>query len=593
MNFGVWTLTLFLTTLVVLSLCVGGPISQAAEPASSSASQTSSSETANLALGRPYAITASWPDPLFVSLEAAYPDTDNKELTDGRKGKATYSDTAWQGFTRQAARRIRVDLGQISTVNEVMGRFLQSKSAGVMVPRYLRVSLSTDGERWVPVGDAPTQVGPWNTITKAEEIKLSGLNHEVRYVQVEFPVDVIVMMDEIEVHGVTGLRNGATRLADVPVDPAAPTDRKYAALRGAEWEPKPGFVPAGSEGAGGARHVVLLTYAYPPNPWDGEWSPKDYLPYVAYLSEEGKPQDWMFDTLLLAPQSATLTNHKFHGVTLSDSTDKKDWEWYLDETFRPGLQLDALEEAARQAKEALGDPNHKVKVLLTLVNASPAKRAFGDVDGDGKVENFDYRQVGRETALANRVAAERWLVSEFLRRWKERGYKHMELIGFWWHPEYIGFAHSPDEDQFVREVGKLVREQGLKFYWIPFYGSEGSYDWFNYGFDAAMLQPNYMFTDADEGRLKITADIAKAMGMGVEMEKHWNSGYVEMEKWLNYLTGGVKYGYMNTLVGYYQGFKDFGRAATSDRASRRLYYDFVYQFIKGKYDPSALPSSEE
>lgn len=40
---------------------------------------------------------------------------------------------------------------------------------------------------------------------------------------------------------------------------------------------------------------------------------------------------------------------------------------------------------------------------------------------------------------------------------------------------------------------------------------------------------------------------------------------------------------MNGLVAYYQNIKDFGRAAaTFDK--RTLYYDYVYQFVKGEYE---------
>lgn len=319
-----------------------------------------------------------------------------------------------------------------------------------------------------------------------------------------------------------------------------------------------------------------------------KWVPADYLPYVAYVDAEGHPQDWMFDTIALCPQGTTPTQHSFGHNTPDKATNLADWQWYLDEAFEPGRQLDALEAAVGQAKTALGDPDYKVNVILTLVNASPAQRDFGDPWGRGKSLNFDYRQVGPGPALANRLLAEEWLVSEFLRRWEERGYQHLRLVGFYWHPESIGFRYSPNDDEFVRGVADLVHARGLKFYWIPFYGAEGSYDWHKYGFDLAVLQPNYMFSDTQEERLQVTSQIAQALGMGIELEKHWNSNWTELRKWTDYLNGGRKYSYIDTVVAYYQGFKDFGRAAAADPATRRLFYDFVYQFIKGTYQPPQL-----
>ena len=97
-----------------------------------------------------------------------------------------------------------------------------------------------------------------------------------------------------------------------------------------------------------------------------------------------------------------------------------------------------------------------------------------------------------------------------------------------------------------------------------------------------MLQPSYMFSDSEEDRVRNAAHLASYLGMGVEMEKHWNDTLVERNKWRDYLNGGVKYGYINAVVGYYQNYKDFARAALSfDR--RTLYYDYVYQFVKGTY----------
>ena len=532
----------------------------------------------NLALGKPYTVVATWPDPLFAKQQLAYPDTDGRELTDGKKASSSYADSGWQVFTRQGARRIDVDLGEECTVTSVMGRFLQSRSVGVYVPRWVRFSLSEDGREWVPVGQVATQVGPWNVSIKPEEFRIDGLRHVARYVRLEFPVDVLVMMDEVEVEGVVGVEAGAQRLNEYEAPPVLT----------AGSHDRPGYLAAGTAAAAGARHIVLLPFGYPPEPERGEWTAQDYLPYVAYVSEDGKPLDWMFDTILLCPQSATPSGHVLSSNSPGKAADRADWEWYLNEAFRPGYQLDALEEAAGQAKEALNAPGYRVKVILTLVNAPPIQRQFGDVNGDGQPESFDYRQVGREQALAHRLAAEKWLFNEFWRRWQERGYQHLELIGFYWHPESIGFADSPDDELFVQEVAKMVHERGLKFFWIPYFGAAGSYDWYRYGFDVALLQPNYMFSESEEVRLRITADIAQALGMGVEIEKHWNEGLPELRKWFDYLNGGVKYGYINAVNGYYQGFKDFGRAATSDPGTRRLYYELVYQYIRGTYEVRQL-----
>lgn len=543
-----------------------------------------SAPTCNLARGCSYAVTTTWPDPLFTEQQKAYPDSGGRELTDGLKGTATYKDPRWQAFTRQGGRRIQLDLGRDSTIHSIGGHFLQFRDAGVHVPRYVRFYLSADGDEWVPVGQVATQVGPWYPSPRTEDIRLTGLRHIARYVRLEFPVDVLVFLDEVEVEGSEGVQPGAVSLATLQAAELTPET----ALLGPAAMEKQGYPAPGSPATGGVRHIALAICAYPPNPADGKWVAADYLPYVAYVDEAGQPQDWMFDTIALCPQGTTPTQHSFGLNTPDKATNLADWQWYLNEVFEPGHQLDALEAAVAQAKAALGDPDYKVNVILTLVNASPAQPDFGDPWGHGKSLNFDYRKIGPGLALANRLSAEEWLLSEFLRRWEERDYQHLRLVGFYWHPESIGFRYSPNDDEFVRGVADLVHARGLKLYWIPYYGAEGSYDWHKYGFDVAVLQPNYMFSDTQEERLQVTSQIAQILGMGVELEKHWNSNWTELSKWIDYLNGGVKYSYIDTVVAYYQNYKDFGRAALTDPGTRKLFYEFVYQFIKGTYHPWQL-----
>ncbi|MBE3577190.1 MAG: DUF4855 domain-containing protein [Limnochordales bacterium] len=576
------------TAIVVLAMGVG-----------TRAKDAVATTATNLALGRPYTISAYWPDPLFTEMQKAYPDTEGKELTDGKKASVQYSDPGWQVFTRQAGRRIQVDLGKLAVIKEVRARFLQSRSVGVYVPRRVTLYTSADGQKWVHAGEQATQVGPWNPRVQVEEFSFRGLDAEpasraastARYVAIEFPVDVMVFMDELEVFGVPLSEEEkaayvpAGAVANVPM--AVPMPREEVSP-----EHPAGYAAAGSPAAAGARHIVLATYAYPPNETLGRWTARDYLPYVAYLSEDGKPQDWMFDSILLAPQGSTPSGRGLVGDKPGAAANMEDWQWLLDETFMPGHQLDALQEAAHQAKQALGDPDYKVKVFLTLVYPSPFQNAFGDLDGDGVPESFAWSdpKVGPEKALENRVAAVKWLLDEYLRRWQEKQYPDLELVGFWWHRESILFQNSPNDDELVRQVADLVHQAGYKFIWIPYYGAAGSYDWWEYGFDAAILQPNYMFADVGRERLELAARIARTLGMGIEMEKHWLGGWNELQKWIDYLAAGVEQRYMQeAVIGYYQNYKDFGEASHSDIGTRRLYYDFVYQFIKGTYVPIKLP----
>lgn len=544
------------------------------------AAKASENPLINLALGKTYQVVASWPDAFFADYETKYEDKNGRELTDGQFGTLRYQDAEWRCFYRQGGRTIIVDLGDVQTVNSIKGHFLQNRSAGIFVPRYIDYYLSTDNENFSYMGTVETAVGPWNNRLQKEEFVLEGLNHQARYVKIQFPIDVYVFMDELEVFGREGIASNSLELQSTTELDLEKRWEKSAVL-GPEAIPAKGFMPKGTAQTGGAEDIVLAYYGYAGS-GDGTWLSSDFMPYVAYL-EDFTPKDWFFDTVLLLPGGETASRRKLYATEASHAATIDDWLWYLDETFKPDRQLNALNKAVDVCGNLLQDKEHKVKVILTLVDPSPLQNRFGALEPGGKNLNFNHEQVGVKEAFQNRLAAVEWLINQFLDRFAKADAQYLELIGFYWQPESISYHHSPYEDEFVRKVADLVHEKGLKLFWIPFYGSPGSYDWHNYGFDAAILQPNYVFSDSKEDRVKTAASIAYHLGMGVEMEKHWNDTLIERNKWRDYLNGGVKYGYMNGLVAYYQNIKDFGRAAaTFDK--RTLYYDYVYQFVKGEYE---------
>jgi hypothetical protein len=534
----------------------------------------------NLALNKPYQVLVPWPDALSEVYEKSYEDTGGIELTDGKKATTQYLDPAWRSFYRQGGRTIILDLGDVHTVNRITGDFLQHRDAGIYVPHYIDYYLSADGENYAYMGTVETSVGPWHRRVQKEEFTLDGLNHQARYVKLQFPTDVNVFMDELEVFGKEGIVPGSAVL-EVFHEISEEEMWRKSAIFGPDVLPERGYIPKGSPNAGGAEHIVIAVYASPLT-GDATWISADFIPYVAYISEDAIPQDWFFDTILLSPQGETPNKKKLYATEASHAATIEDWIWYLEETFKPDRQLSALNKAVDFCGNILQDKDHKVKVILSLVNPSPLQNNFGALEPGGKNLSFNHDRVGAEEAMENRLTAVEWLMDKLIEGFENGDTQYLELIGFYWHPEAIAYHQSPYEGEFVKKVSELVHSRGLKFFWIPFYGAPGSYDWHNFGFDAVMLQPSYMFSDSEEDRVRNAAHLASYLGMGVEMEKHWNDTLVERNKWRDYLNGGVKYGYINAVVGYYQNYKDFARAALSlDR--RTLYYDYVYQFVKGTY----------
>ena len=173
-----------------------------------------------------------------------------------------------------------------------------------------------------------------------------------------------------------------------------------------------------AEQLGGAKDVALAYFCHEnQTPLEVE----HLLPYVGYI-KDGKITDTLFDGYLFLPFVAFL----YEGYK-KKPLDKSKWQYYMDTQFLEGKNLDALDEAARQVKEALGLPELKLKVFFSILYPVPEQHEFGVVDG--KMRDF--------AVLEDRIAAMKWLIDEQEERFYAKKYEHLQLSGFYWFTEEI------------------------------------------------------------------------------------------------------------------------------------------------------------
>ncbi|MBE5950629.1 MAG: phosphodiester glycosidase family protein [Lachnospiraceae bacterium] len=108
----------------------------------------------NVAAGKAYTTN--------IASNTTYPDTDNKELTDGKLGDATntYS-AAWAGFNGISGGTydVIVDLGEsVDGLSRFSVNAHQQSSWGIKTPSFITVFVSEDGNTWTPA--AATAVSP-------------------------------------------------------------------------------------------------------------------------------------------------------------------------------------------------------------------------------------------------------------------------------------------------------------------------------------------------------------------------------------------------------------------------------------------------
>ncbi|TLS51598.1 DUF4855 domain-containing protein [Paenibacillus antri] len=562
-------------------------------PAAAPGAGANESGFTNVALQRPYTVTAHVPDSDLAPYDvrtAGDTDTPGRELTNGRiaaskVGDAYFANAEWNGFSRQVARDIVVDLGSAKYIDSVVGGFLRERHAAVDLPRYAKLFLSDNGTDWYAAGERTKDHSTSQTVERVE-LGFDGVDATARYVKLEAEVGMFTFMDEIVVNG---------------REPAE-GDRPASAL-----PPAPAIVdrpPPTLEDSGGVHHLYL-SYYYPGRPELGDWSKEEFKSVVAHTDAAGDRTGWMFDSVLSIPI----------GGSYFDFDKKPAWDAYLDSLFSANLHFDALDQATGEAKAELGDPDRRTKVVVSIPYLAPdqsaASGSWGEVNGEPLNVLLD--EVTPEQSFDARKKIIDWYTGEVERRFAEQGFEHLELAGFYWYHEEIGFA-TVYEEAIVRHTADRVHALGKKLFWIPFYQANGSTYWEELGFDAVMMQPNYMFKShfapnqysatVDLSRLKNTAATAKRFGLGVEVEGDyhmswpgWGTDYdgqlyndeYARRKYYAYLNEYAKAGLNETVTGYYLGAKTVlqGFYNSTDPKVRDI-YDETAAFAAGTYTPRTI-----
>lgn len=333
------------------------------------------------------------------------------------------------------------------------------------------------------------------------------------------------------------------------------------------------YLPPGTDASAGIEDLVLIYHGQQRRV---EWTCENLLPYVAWLDEDGRPQDWFFDGFLFI-EFATDDDvfiHHYRETTRLPTID--DWVWLAESWFRPDTGLIGLEQAVAQVGAALGPEDRRAKVIVTLPTPLPQDHAFGPLPGEEQTLDLAEPQNARR-ALA-------WYIDRVRAQWQAAGYQHLELVGFYWTAESIGASALP----LARWTSEHLHELGFRHFWIPYYGAAGYNTWRDAGFDAVMHQPNYFFTADDRplSHFRTHALRTQLAGTGVEVEFDARALTDERfrGRFYEYLDAGAFYGWMNgALLGYYEGGRavlDCYRGGDQGRAL----YDALYRFVRGTWD---------
>ena len=517
---------------------------------------------------------------------------------------------------RNDSRIITLDLGAVRNVTGIRMHFGAQESMGFYLPTNVTYYLSQNGEDYYQAADV------WNYQTTADDndanisgtafrhewYSASGINYNARYVKLIFPVNVYILTDELQVYGSEILSSGATELTSMP-----------------KYDPLEKFVGHFADGiqSGGVRNEFMAYSGWYVNSDGGEVyntykTVKEYMTSIAYIDANGVPQDWLFDDVTVMGHyytaKGTFNSYKAGYTQGKYYANQSDWYQWLCYAFGKDtsgnnlsysgndvINLEALEEAARIAKETLNDPGYKVGVKLVLYPAVEYQENWGTIDG----ETIDFTVSGcgsQEKALANRAKAYQWYIDQAVAMWENADFQHLELTGFYYYEETIHESTDRIAKAATQALTDIVHTHAtpitntkpafdsrvggrLYIYQLPFYQSEGYWNWAEYGFDYALMQPNYSFYDMYTlTQLKECADLCTYYGLGMQMEFGGTASTAYHKKFEDYLNYGKEYGYQSAVVSWYMSTWGCYSMAYNNNGTRYL-YDMVYDFVKGQTIP--------
>ena len=517
----------------------------------------------NIALNKKYTIESG------AANENSYASTEvgsKEQLTDGKTGNPKYCYSGeWSHFVRAISRTITLDLEKVMSVNGFEIGFLQNKSAGIYCPQEVVFSISENGQDYMTVAKVPnsvpnTEITPTRVVYSASTKK----SYKARYVRIYFDVQVNSFADEIQVFGREDLSGAASITPDEPIEESR-------------------YFDSGEKA--GVKDIICFHYGYWPDDETLANNKKDvFKPYIGYIDKDGNYVDTMFDAVMFliiqgkCPSGGSLTANGGPSIL-------SDWEYLINNTFEENINLDALDKATAELKEALKLPDsHKTAVYLSVPHPKVSDDIeFGDYDGDGKVNKI--------TNLNDCVKVYTWYVDKVLQIYQEKNYQHIELKGFFWSSESLLAEYYEEEPELAKRCVAELHKRNMQCIFIPYYQATGIEKAQEVGFDATIMQANLTFNQTlrqnPAGMMEDFKYTAEKYHTGIQMEMHdafvYNyATYAPLYK--QYLISASNNGLMKDAIhAYYQGagYGAMYQCAVSKDPSIRWFYDATYKFIKG------------
>jgi hypothetical protein len=296
------------------------------------------------------------------------------------------------------------------------------------------------------------------------------------------------------------------------------------------------------------------------------WTEEQFKPYVYAPDQNGGKANWTFDGFLFL-EIYDGDRCGFASGYRPVPAKKEDWLKLIDGYFISGKSIRALDNCIENAKKECGKLTKKRKVVISLPEPIPNQKDWGELNG--KKMDFSVDE--------DRIASCKWYIDYIIESFKKAKLKNVELGGFYWLAE-----EATNTRTFVMQVSDYIHEKDQRFYWIPYFKSDGYSTWKELGFDQAYLQPNHFFNDdIPDSRIDEACALARQYGMSMEMEFDERATKDKRRRLHAYIDGFRQNKvFEETDIAYYQGGIGLYSLWKGSKEDVDLYYKLINIIIE-------------
>jgi hypothetical protein len=260
-------------------------------------------------------------------------------------------------------------------------------------------------------------------------------------------------------------------------------------------EPTP---PAGPP----ADRVMLIYHGAGQANYRPQYQPDSLIRYLVGF-QNGQPIGRIADAVVLldiyAPSTRALATWACDALGAACAT-SQDWLEWLNSTVAFLTKLDV---AAAQADQWFG--SQPINVVLTLQYPPP------------------------ELSRTQRIQLVRAYMDSLDAKVASANLTHLRLHGYYWLHEVI--TDSARDYEVLPAISDAAHARGRELWWIPYWNGYTS-AWREYGIDRTWIQPNYYFTDAPDVRVQDAERLARAEGLGIEIEFEGAGPFTRLDPYL-------------------------------------------------------------